>query len=168
MRHRGNVWVQYDLQTRAGMLNFSLLEHYHSALSYSAISTIDVRKGALNGPSNGVVNPGYATPPTNVTYYFSDRGAFRLDDISATDLGLNWYLRAIGGVCPFIESDLLNIFNRQGIEDPDFVNQTVLTRRKATFMDSGSGSRCLAVDTVTDTPQQGVNCRVGPTVGQRV
>ena len=168
MRHRGNVWLQYDLQTRAGMLNFSLLEHYHSALSYSAISTIDVRKGALNGPSNGVVNPGYATPPTNVTYYFSDRGAFRLDDISATDLGLNWYLRAIGGVRPFIETDLLNIFNRQGIEDPDFVNQTVLTRRQATCLQSGSSSRCLAFNPFTDTPQQGVNYQFGPTFGQPI
>ena len=168
MRHRGNVWLRVDLQTRAGVLNFSLLEHYHSALSYSAIGTIDVRKGAANGPANGVVNPGYAQPPASVTYFFSERGAFRLDDISATDLGIRWYLPAIGGVRPFIDTDGLNLFNQQGVEDPDFVNQTVLTRRQATCLQSGSSSRCLAFNPFTDTPQQGVNYQFGPTFGQPI
>ncbi|PYQ47023.1 MAG: hypothetical protein DMF59_20000, partial [Acidobacteria bacterium] len=166
MRHRGNVWLQYELPTRAGMFNLSLLEHYHSALSYSAVGTIDIRKGVPNGPANGVVNPGYAQPPASVTYFFSGRGAFRLDDISATDLGVNWYLPAIGGLRPFIETDLLNIFNQQGVEDPDFVNQTVLSRRQVTCLQSGSSSRCLAFNPFTDTPKQGVHWQLGPIFGQ--
>lgn len=165
MRHRANVWVQYDLPTRIGTFNLSLLEHYHSALSYSAAATIDVRKGAANGPANGVVNPGYVTPPTSVTYFFSDRGAFRLNNISATDLGVNWYLPSFGGVRPFIETDLLNIFNRQGVEDPDFVNQTVLTRRVTTCLQTGLSTRCLAFNPFTDTPQKGVNWQYGPIFG---
>ena len=166
MRHRGNLWAQYDFQTPLGTVNVSALEHYHSALSYSAVGTIDVRKGTSNGPANGVVNPGYASPPSNVNYFFSDRGAFRVDNISATDLGANWYLPAIRGVRPFIETDFLNIFNQQGIEDPDFVNQTVLTRRQSSCLQTGSSSRCLTFNPFTDTPKEGVNWQKGPIFGQ--
>jgi outer membrane receptor for ferrienterochelin and colicin len=167
MRQRANVWAQYDLPTaRLGTFNVSLLQRYHSALSYSAVGTIDVRQGVANGPTVGVVNPGYATPPTNVNYFFSDRGAFRVDSISSTDLGLNWYLPSIRGLRPFIETDFLNVFNQQGIEDPDFVNQTVVTRRQTTCLQTGSTARCTAFNPFTETPKQGVNWQYGPTFGQ--
>src|SRR5207244_53963 len=94
MRHRANLWVRYDIPTSFGTFNISALERYHGALSYSAVGTIDVRKGASNGPANGVVNPGYASVPSNVSYYFTERGAFRLDNIKNTDLGLNYTLPA--------------------------------------------------------------------------
>ncbi len=166
MRHRGNIWAQYDFLTSLGTFNLSLLEHYHSALGYSAVGTIDVRQGTSNGPAVGVVNPGYATAPTNVAYYFTDRGAFRVDPIYATDLGVNWYLGTIRGFRPFIETDLINIFNRQGVEDPDFVNQTVLTRRQSTCIQSNSTSRCTAFNPFTTTPVKGVNWQLGPTFGK--
>lgn len=166
MRHRANAWVQYDMETGIGRLNFSLLERYHSALSYSAVGTIDVRKGASNGPADGIVNPGYETPPSSVSYYFSDRGALKVDPISSTDLGLNWYLPTFGGARGFIEVDLLNIFNQQGIEDPDFINKTVLTRRQTTCLQTGTNTRCAAFNPYTTTPQQGVNWQYGPIFGQ--
>jgi hypothetical protein len=168
MRHRANAWVQYDLETGLGRLNFSLLERYHSALSYSASGTIDVRKGTANGPADGVVNPGYETPPSNVTYYFSDRGAFRVDPISSTDLGLNWYLPSFSGARGFIEVDLLNVLGQQGIEDPDFINQTVLTRRQTACLQTGTNTRCVAFNPFTTTPQQGVNWQYGPTFGKPI
>jgi hypothetical protein len=167
MRHRGNVWASYDLPTtRLGRFNLSLLQRYHSALSYSAVGTIDVRKGFSNGPANGVVNPGYETPPTNVSYYFSDRGAFHVDSIAETDLGVNWYFPAVHGVRPFIETDFVNVFNQQGIEDPDFVDRSVLTRRQTTCLQTGSTSRCVAFNPFTDTPQQGVNWQYGTSFGK--
>jgi hypothetical protein len=45
------------------------------------------------------------TAPSSVTYYFSDRGGFRLDDTS-TDLGVNWYAPPLRGVRFFIEGDI--------------------------------------------------------------
>ena len=168
MRHRVNAWLQYNLDTPAGRLNLSLLERYHSALSYSAVGTIDVRKGVANGPADGVVNPGYVTAPSNVTYYFSDRGAFRVDNISSTDLGVNLYLPAFRGLRAFIEADLLNLFGQQGIEDPDFVNKTVLTRRQSTCIQSNSTSRCLAFNPFKETPQEGINWQKAPTFGQPI
>lgn len=159
MRHRANVWVQYDLPTSAGDFNFTLLERYHSALSYSAIGTIDVRRGPSTGPANGVVNPGYVTAPSSVTYYFSDRGGFRLDDITSTDLGVNWYAPPLRGVRFFIEGDILNLFNEQGLEDPDFVDKTVLTRRQ-------SASLRPFNPLAGDVPQEGVHWQKGPRFGQ--
>jgi hypothetical protein len=168
MRHRANLWLAYDLDlANAGRLNLSLLERYHSALSYSATGTIDVRQGASNGPAapGGVVNPGYQVPPSNVAYYFSDRGAFRVDDIRSTDLGINYYF-PIRGAQLFVEGDLLNIFNEQGIEDPDFVNKTVNTRRQTACLQTGTSTRCAAFDPFTQTPVEGVNWQKSSTFGE--
>jgi hypothetical protein len=167
MRHRANIWLMVDLPSPVGRFNLSLLQRYHSALSYSASATIDVRKGTANGPANGVVNPGYEAPPSSVNYFFSDRGAFRVDSISETDLGVNWYLPAFGGGRFFIEGDLLNLFNQQGVEDPDFVNQTVLTRRSTACVQS-PGVRCVAFNPFTETPVEGKNWQKGPLFGQPI
>lgn len=167
MRHRANLWVQYDLPTRAGDFNFTLLERYHSALPYSAIGSIDVRAGTSTGPANGVVNPGYVTAPSSVTYYFSDRGAFRLDDITSTDLGVNWYSPPLRGLRFFIEGDILNLFNQQGLQDPDFIDKTVLTRRQTTCLQTGTNQRCLPFNPLAgEAPQEGVHWQKGPRFGQ--
>jgi hypothetical protein len=166
MRHRGNLWVQYDLNTPVGRLNLSLLERYHSALSYSATGTIDVRAGQANGPTNGIVNPGYATVPSSVTYFFSDRGGLRLDNIKSTDLGVNFYLPTFRKAQLFVEADIINIFDEQGLEDPDFIDKTVLTRRNTNCFQSGTTStRCLAFNPFTDTPKEGVNWQKGAAFG---
>jgi hypothetical protein len=166
MRHRANLWLQYDLPTPVGRLNLSLLERYHSALSYSAAATIDVRAGAVNGPVNGITNPGYQVPPSAVNYFFSERGAFSVDSISSTDLGLNFYVPISHGVQLFVEGDVLNMFDNQGIEDPDFVNQTILTRRSTACLQTGTSTRCLAFNPFTDTPVEGKNWQKGPIFGQ--
>lgn len=170
MRHRANLWLTYDHSFAFGRMNLSLLERYHSALSYSAAATIDVRAGAANGPANGITNPGYETPPSSVTYFFSDRGAFRVDDITSTDLGINFYFKAFRGSEIFVEGDVLNLFSEQGIEDPDFVNSTVLTRRNNTSaarcLKTNSTVRCDAFNPFTETPVEGVHWQKGPIFGQ--
>jgi hypothetical protein len=169
MRHRANVWLGYDVNLGPGHLNLTLLERYHSALAYSASTTIDVRKTSTNGPANGVTNPGYEVPPSAVTYFFSDRGAFRVDDITSTDLGINFYLPAFHGTQFFVEGDVLNLFNDQGVEDPDFITKTVLTRRNNSSTArclQPSGARCLAFNPFTETPVEGVNYTKSATFGQ--
>ena len=65
-----------------------------------------------------ITNPNgyYATPPTSVAYYFGDRGAFRTDNISETDLGATYNLPTFGRVKVFLRGDLVNAFNQQGVE----------------------------------------------------
>src|SRR5205823_707747 len=81
------------------------------------------------------------------------------------DLALNWYMPSIRGVRPFIETDFLNVFNQQGVEDPDFIDRTVLTRRQTGCLQTGSTTRCLAFSPFTETPKQGVNFQFGPNFG---
>ncbi len=165
MRHRGNLWVAYDIPTSYGDFNVSLLERYHSALSYSARGTIDVRRGFANGPANGVENPGYRTVPTNVGYTFGERGGYRVDAISSTDVGLNYALPFLRYRF-FVEADLINIFNQQGIEDPDLVDKTVLTRRQAACIQTGSTSRCIPFNPLAgDVPAEGTHWQKGSNFG---
>ena len=165
MRHRGNVWLQYNLPTSYGRFNFSAFEHYHSALSYSAIGAIDVRATSSTGPANGVTNPGYVTPPSSVTYFFSDRGAYRMDNITATDLGVNYYMPPLRGARFFVEAELLNAFNQQGLEDPDSIDKTILARRNTTCLQTGTTTRCLAFNPFTETPVEGTHWQKGPNFG---
>ena len=169
MRHRANIWVGYDIPTSFGDFNVTLLERFHSALSYSARGTIDVRRGTSTGPANGVTNPGYESVPTNVGYFFAERGAFRVDDISSTDLGLNYQLPFLGRYRFFMEVDLLNLFNEQGIEDPDFVDKTILTRRQTTCLQTGTATRCAAFNPLAgEKPDEGVHWQKGPNFGKAI
>jgi len=79
---------------------------------------IDIREGTANGPPNGVANLGYEAPPSSVNYFFSSRGAFRVDSISETDLGLNWFLPLFGRGRVFIEADVLNISTSRESKSP--------------------------------------------------
>jgi hypothetical protein len=168
MRHRANLWLGVDIPTGFGEFNVTLLERYHSALSYSAVATIDVRAGTTTGPANGVVNPGYQTVPSNVSYTFSDRGEFRLDDITSTDLGVNYSL-PFSRFRFFAELDLLNVLNEQGIEDPDLVDKTVLTRRQATCLQTGTSTRCAAFNPLqNEVPVEGTHWQKSSIFGQPV
>lgn len=165
MRHRANLWVQYDLPTPIGAFNFSLLERYHSALSYSAVGFIDVRAGTTTGPANGVTNPGYVTVPSNVGYFFTERGALRVDDITSTDLAINYSL-PIGPVRLFVETEILNALGEQGIEDPDFIEKNIRTRRQTQCLQTGTSDRCAAFNPLQgETPQHGVHWQFAPNFG---
>lgn len=169
MRHRGNVWLRYEMTTPVGRLNASLLQRYHSGLTYSALGTIDVRASSATGtgPVNGVVNPGYTTVPSSVNYYFGDRGDFQVESVKATDLGLNWYIPSLRGISPFIEVDIINVFNGQAIEDPDFIDKTVLTRRNATCLQSGTSTRCAAFNPLAgEQPTEGTHWQKGANFGK--
>jgi carboxypeptidase family protein/TonB-dependent receptor-like protein len=147
IRHRANLWVQAEPPIGFGTLSVSVLERYHSGQSYSATAAINPL---------GVTNPGYAKPPSAVQYYFSDRGAFRLDDITSTDLNVT-YTIPITKVAFFIKADLLNTFNQQGVEN---VESTTTTS-------GGVINRTVRVinrfNPFTDTPKE---CPQGQTTAQ--
>jgi hypothetical protein len=132
MRHRSNLWLDYSPPMPFGELNLSLLQRYHSGLPYSALGTIDVRFNSAfygAGQPGGVQNPGYVLPPTNENYYFSERGEFRTDDVFSTDLALR-YTIPVSRAGITLMADVLNVFDNDAIEDPDFLTQTVQSRRQ--------------------------------------
>ena len=127
--HRARLWASYDQPLGAfGNLNFSVLQRFDSGVAYSAVSTVPVR--------SFVTNPGYATPPRTATYFFSDRGEFRTDDILSTDLGINWEV-PFSRVTFFAQGEIINVFNQQGVVTPN-TDITTFTDGFNPFTDTAS------------------------------
>ena len=141
--HRLRLYASYDQKLGAfGDLNVSVLERWDSGTAYSAFANVQVR--------SYVENPGYATPPRTATYFFSDRGAFRTDDVTATDLALNWTL-PITRVQLFIQGEILNVFNEQAVIAP-----------------STTVNVLGDFNPFTETPVEGVHWEKDPTFGQAI
>lgn len=118
-RHRARAWAGYDIPMPniLGQLNVSVLQSFDSGTPYSAFANINLR------PYRDALTAGidYRTVPVSGQYYFSDRGEFRRDDVSSTDLALN-YRYPIGRFELFAQGELINMFNRGTVM---VVNQTV-------------------------------------------
>ena len=119
-RNRANVWIGYDMPTQIGRFNVSLLQVYHSGRRYSAVANADLR--------TIIKNPGYLNPTGLTRYYYSKRGGLQVDDIASTGVALNW-ARGFGRFEGFIETDILNVFDNDGIENPAALGQVVTTGR---------------------------------------
>jgi hypothetical protein len=115
-RHRARVWAIYDVPVPAGGLNVSLLQNYDSGIRTSVDGLIDSRPY--------VTIPGYLTPPATVSYFFGGRGTLQTDDITRTDLALNYRVKLFGQVELFIQPEVINLFNEQGVVA---FNEEVLT-----------------------------------------
>lgn len=133
-RHKVRAWVSYDQPTPFGTFNFSLLQRFDSGTAYSAVGTVNPQQRAacMTCPAN----PGYHNPPSAVNYFFTDRGEFRTDDVSATDFAINYNL-PLGRVNLFAQGELINAFNNQAVITP---NTTVSVLR--------------SFDPFNDTPQE--------------
>jgi hypothetical protein len=127
-RHRARAWLGYDvpMPRYIGLLNLSLLQNFDSGTPYSAVTNITLAsyRAALLG------NAPYVTAPSAQQYYFSDRGEFRLDDVSSTDLAINYRL-PISRFELFAQGDVINLFNRQTVT---VVNTTVNTANTSTAL----------------------------------
>jgi outer membrane receptor protein involved in Fe transport len=116
-RHKARAWVSYDQPTPIGNFNLSLLQRYDSGTPYSAAGTVRVARSASTCPSCPVIPSYYTDAPVTGTYFFSDRGEFRLDDLHQTDVALNYTL-PISRVNLFVQGELLNAFNTQEVQRP--------------------------------------------------
>ena len=165
-RHRARVYVGYDLVTSLGTLTLTALESYDSGRAYDAVATID--------PRTYVTNPGYAIPPTRVNYYFSSRGAFRTDDVTRTDLALNFSIKVFKNLEIFARPELLNVFNEKA-----FTGGRIGTDSDTTVLDranpgSNAATAFAAFNPFTETPvggtpgQPGVNYALGPNFGKAI
>ncbi|MEW6335926.1 MAG: TonB-dependent receptor [Acidobacteriota bacterium] len=156
-RHKVRLWALFTLlNTSHHSLNLTWQENYNTGTPYGAFIT-NARVGAY------VQNPGYLTPPTTQTYYFTARDAYRTDDIHSTNLALNYAFKFNAGSTPielFLQPEVINVFNEHGVWNP---NTTV--RRLAAFNPF--------TDTPTECPQgqascTGYNWQKGPSFGQAV
>jgi len=150
-RNKVRVWAIYDLfRNSRNSLNVSLLQNYFSATGYEVAAGIN--------PSGFVDNPGFVTPPTNVTYFFSGRNELKWDDITRTDLSFNYTLN-FNRFELFVQPEVLNLFDEDGQIDG---NQTVLTARTS----AGQAAGLIPFDPFTEQPVEGVHFLEDPNFGQ--
>jgi hypothetical protein len=112
-RHRARLWVTYELPTPIGSFAISLLQHFDSGTRTSVDGSIDTR--------DYVTNPGYieGNLPSTVSYFFGGRGNLKTDDITRTDMSINYNVRLFKTVEIFIQPEILNLFNERGVVSYD-------------------------------------------------
>ncbi|MBI2212035.1 MAG: TonB-dependent receptor [Acidobacteria bacterium] len=160
--HKLRVWMATDFSFgRFGSLNVSLLQNLDSGTPYSYVGTISARPDPAAGADIG---SRYLAEPTSVTYYFSDRGEFRWDDVTRTDLALN-YQFPIAKANLFIEAELLNVFDEQA----QISGNTAITTSTSTARNckdgAGAAIRCIAFNPFSETPVLGTNYAIPSTFG---
>ena len=121
-RNRARVWVSYDQPTPIGAFNISLLQNFDSANRTSADGTID--------PSE-YLDAGYIEEPTGISYFFGGRGNLTTDDIFRTDLAINYKVRLFSGLELFVQPEVINLFNAQGVTSYD---EEVLTNNDEDYL----------------------------------
>ncbi len=152
-RHTARAWLLFDaIQTEHHSLDISLLQSFFSGTPYGAAGGVD--------SSPFVDDPGYQSPPgsNGVTYWFTAPNAFKTDDISRTDLTLNYSFGwTLGGKALeiFVQPEVINVFDADGVTG---VNTFV--------QDATSAAGFEAFNPFTDTPIQGVHWDFGSTFGQ--
>ena len=157
--HKFRGWVIFDLlDTENHALSFSVLQNYLSGEHFSLVGEVDTRPF--------VDNPGYVTPPRDVDYYFSDRGAFEYDDITATDLSLNYSFlwSALGRqIEVYVQPEVLNVFDEDGLVDFD---TRIRSFNNANTSTACNGAPCQQFNPFTETPVEGVHWAKRETFGQ--
>ncbi len=158
-RHKVRAWMTWDIvSTSRNNLSFSWLESYSSGTPYQAVGTVRSYKPV------DLLHPdkfGYLNRPSNVSYYFTPRGAFRTDGIHSTDLSLNYsFFVPIAGadVELFIQPEIVNIFNEQAVINPG------TSAFNTSVLDYHNGYADF--DPFTEKPVQGVNWDYGSSFGK--
>ena len=152
--HKFRAWVVWDaIATSRHNLSLSLLQSFLSGTPYSASGLIDTVP-YVGDPAD----LGYAGNPGTQSYFFSNRGAFRTENVTRTDIALNYsfFINIGGGQLElFLQPEVVNLFNEQAVESP---NNTVFTARNDGSLEP--------FNPFTETPQQGVNWEFGPSFGE--
>jgi hypothetical protein len=150
-RHRARIFAVYSILSGGrNNLSVSLLQNYASGTPYGAVGTVDTRPF--------VTNPGYAIPPAAVTYFYTGRDAFRTDDLTATDLSLNYgfVFNTFGKeVEIYLQPEVLNAFDEQGV---GFVNTAVQS--------AANTAGLQPFNPFTTKPVEGVHWRRGANFGK--
>ncbi len=146
-RHRARVWAGWHSAYRSHVLSLSVLQRFDSGTPYSLVGEIDAT--GRTAPFNGIPrNPGYSLNwASNVPYYFSERGAFRTDDVWSTDVAIGYELGV--KLRPLLKVEVFNLFNNTAVVVPQ---TAVLTRQGG-----GASSGLLAFNPFTETPVEGVH-----------
>jgi hypothetical protein len=173
-RHVGRIFLTYDLNTAFGDFNFSMTERFESGGYYSAVATLPLT-AQRNRVTNEVVQrdvaygfeprgtSGYIFPPTSTSYYVSGRGEFQAENMTATNLGINYSLH-LGRIEFFIEANVFNVFNQA---KAPYANNGWYNATVNTLSDPTTGLT-NTFNVYTETPVPGTNYEFGSNFGQPI
>jgi hypothetical protein len=151
--HKLRLWAIYDLiDSDRHHLSVSLLQSFSTGVPYGALGAVD--------SASFVADLGYANPPSEVNYWFTDRDAFRTDDVSSTDIGLNYsFLWKAGGkeLEVFIQPEMENVFNEHA---------GLLVDQTSVLDATNSPDDFETFDPFTETPVRGVHWDLGDGFGE--
>ena len=151
--HKIRLWAVYDvLQNERHNLSVSLLQSYSTGTPYAAIGDV------ASGNFVDLNALGYLESPPAVPIFFTERDAFTTDDITSTDLAVNYSFNwSLWGKQfeVFVQPEILNVFNEDGVV---FVGTTV--------NDATTSGDFQTFNPFTTTPQQGVHWDFGSDFGQ--
>ncbi|HPS78715.1 MAG TPA: TonB-dependent receptor [Thermoanaerobaculaceae bacterium] len=151
-RHRARLYAVVDvLSSKHHKLSTSVMHSLISGQPYGAQGTVMVEPY--------VTNPGYKTPPSAVTYWFTKPDKYRLPSTQFTDVSVNYaFLLPFAGheVQFFIEPRVSNVFNRMGVAsaDPSRFNNQVTT--------AADDDTLQSFNPFTQKPVEGVNYTFEP------
>ncbi|HEX9983455.1 MAG TPA: carboxypeptidase regulatory-like domain-containing protein [Thermoanaerobaculia bacterium] len=169
-RHKLRAWAAWDQPFALGVLSASVLQSFDSGRPYELVATID--PSAFVTPATGDL-PSTANPygyeqlglPTAESYYISERGAFRWDDITATSLALNFNSRPFfRRMQLFLQAEVRNVFNEQGQVSGDTTVYTAAQQESCTL--HNGGQPCEAFNPFTERPVEGVHYVKAPDFGK--
>jgi outer membrane receptor protein involved in Fe transport len=170
-KHKARVWAVFDvLNTKHNSLSVSVMESYLSGQPYGANGTINLVSGGVPY----VPNPGYKTPPSTQSYWFTNRDAFHEDNETRLDLSVNYGFKvpALGTQLEFfVIPAITNVLNEKAVTNP---NASVYTSRN-----SGQGLsnfnpfatepiECPQANTAAQCTAMGANWKKSPTFGKPV
>ncbi len=143
--HKLRLWAELMLPSLFGETSVSLLQRFDSGTPYEM-------KGWVRPPS--IENPGYVTPPSQASYFFTERGALRWDDVTATDLAFRFAL-PVRRTEAFIQADVINLFD-----------ESAQTRGNTTVHTAYDDRSLAPFDPRTGSPQEGAHYRKGRQFGE--
>jgi hypothetical protein len=154
-RHKVRAWIGYDvpLPAAVGRLNVSLLQTFDSGLPYSAVALIS--NNWAGAPSRTAL--GYNSL-TSGQYYFSDRGEYRTDDVTSTNLAFRYARNVALGLELFAQADVLNVLGEEGVADVTRVGTGVNT--------AANDASLQAFNPFTETPVLGQHYTLAANFGQ--
>ena len=156
-RHRVRLWgtARLPLPERFGSFTAAVFEQINSGTPYGALSGIDSRPY--------VSNPGYRQQPATVSYWFTDRDAFRTEAMFRTDFALNYEYPLGGRSELFGQIQVLNLFNQFQLFN---INSNAIDTTVLTAVDDPD--RFQPFNPFTERPVQGVHWDYGEDFGKPV
>ena len=170
--HKARIWGVYDiLENEHHNLSVSVLQNFFAGAPFSDDIGVDTTPGSLTGDAIRAASAtaaAYAQPPSSITVFPTGRGAYETDDITRTDVAINYAFNwsLVGkDVEVFLQPEVINLFDEKGV-DPQRANDDTFDYNNGGACANGAGGQCEDFNALTTTPVRGVHYELGDEFGQ--